>query len=151
MSDPRDTLELERFFPYRITHLATLVSRSLAKVYGARFGLAPAEWRVLAHLARSEEVSVREIHLAAELDKAKISRAVARLEAMGAVSKTPNRTDRRLVALSLTEKGRRLYEEIVPLALAFEDELLSSLSPTERRALDRIIGDLSERLSTGKA
>ncbi len=147
MSDPAETLELERFFPYRIARLASDVSNRLAAVYGQRAGLSPSEWRVIAHLAASARISVRDIHERADLDKAKISRAVSRLEALGLVAKTVNRADRRLVELALTRKGHRVYREIVPLARAFEESLLSALGAAERETLERAIDALSDRLN----
>lgn len=142
MSDRTTTLELEAFFPYRVAVLAAEVSRGLAAVYRERFGVQPAEWRILAHLAQSAGGSVREIHEHANLDKAKVSRAVERLVGRGLVEKSPNPADRRLVRVVLTRAGRSLYRRIVPHARAFERDLLSSLSRSDRAALDRIIEKL---------
>ena len=47
------------------------------------------------------------------------------------IAKQVNATDRRLVRLSLTRKGRRLYEQIGPLALDYERRFLSTLTPAE--------------------
>ncbi len=139
-------LVLERFFPYRVAVLAADVSKELSAVYRDRFGIRPAEWRVLAHLAAAGTGSVREIHRHANLDKAKVSRAVDRLAALGHVSKRPDTHDRRLVALRLTRKGRSVYERIVPHARAFEASLLGTLTKTERAVLDRAIDKLHAAL-----
>lgn len=139
-------LELERFFPYRVAVLAADVSKELSAVYRDRFGIRPAEWRVLAHLAAAGTGSVREIHRHANLDKAKVSRAVDRLAALGHVSKRPDARDRRLVALRLTPKGRGIYRRIVPHARAFEASLLDSLTRTERAVLDRAMDKLQAAL-----
>ena len=48
----------------------------------------------------------------------------------------------RLVALSLTEKGRALFAEIAPLALAFEQRFLEKLSPEEAATFRRLVGKL---------
>ena len=49
------------------------------------------------------------------MDKPKVSRAAARLEHAGLVRKRVDPRDRRLVSLSLTRKGERLFEEIAHL------------------------------------
>jgi len=143
---PLDKLDLAAFLPYRIAVLASRISRRLARVYERRFGISVAEWRVIAHLAHGERVSVRDIHERVSLDKPRVSRAVARLQAAGLVAKSPGRSDQRLVEISLTRKGWRLYGEIVPLARAYEEELLSALSAAERGALDRALEKLHLRL-----
>lgn len=136
--------ELDRFLPYRLNVLAARVSRGFAAHYRERFGLSVAEWRVLAHLSQSDAVSVRDLHLRADLEKSKASRAAARLEDAGLVAKKEGAEDRRLVSLSLTAKGKDLMSELIPLAEGYERDLLADLPAAERAALDRAIAKLME-------
>jgi DNA-binding MarR family transcriptional regulator len=53
-------------------------------------------------------------------------------------------SDGRVTRLSLSARGRAIYNEIVPLALALEEQFLAALAPRERAALDRLIGKLSQ-------
>jgi DNA-binding MarR family transcriptional regulator len=144
-------LDLDRFLPYLVNVLASRLSRELAGVYEARFGISIPEWRVIAHLSQNRNVSVREIHQRVDMDKAKVSRAAARLEAIGVIEKKVNGEDRRLVELRLTKKGRKMFEEIEPLALAYEREVLSALSQSERATFRAVVGKLlsSPRAQTG--
>lgn len=136
---PRMKFALDQFLPYRLSVLAGRVSREFADSYQPRFGLSIAEWRVLAHLSQSGSVSVRDIHRRADLEKSKASRAAARLEAAGLIRKSADPSDRRLVALTLTVKGREAMDELIPLGRAYEATLLARLSPEDRAALDRIL------------
>jgi DNA-binding MarR family transcriptional regulator len=142
MSPAAATLDLDQFLPYLVNILANRLSHELAGVYEARFGISIPEWRVIAHLSQHEDVSVREIHQRVDMDKAKVSRAASRLEAVGFIEKTENKGDRRLVALRLTKRGRRLFAEIEPLALAYERESVSTLSKSEEAALRAILNKL---------
>jgi DNA-binding MarR family transcriptional regulator len=142
MSPAAATLDLDQFLPYLVNVLANRLSHELAGVYEARFGISIPEWRVIAHLSQHEDVSVREIHQRVDMDKAKVSRAAARLEAVGFIEKSDNEGDRRLVSLRLTRRGRRLFGEIEPLALAYERESLSALSKSEEAALRAILNKL---------
>jgi DNA-binding MarR family transcriptional regulator len=143
---PGDKLDLAAFLPYRLAVLASRVSRRLSMVYQERFGISIAEWRVIAHLAHGERVSVRDIHDCVNLDKPRVSRAVMRLEAAGIVAKSASKADQRLVEISLTAKGWRLYGEIVSLARDYEQDLLSVLSAAERKSLERAFEKLHARL-----
>ena len=98
----------------------------------------------MAHLSQSDTVSVRELHLKADLEKSKASRAAARLEAAGLVVKKISETDRRLVELSLSAKGEEMMAQLRPLALSYEADVLGALSPEDRAQLDRLIGLLLE-------
>jgi DNA-binding MarR family transcriptional regulator len=134
--------DLDGFLPYRLAVAAQRVSAEFRAVYGPRHGLSVAEWRVMAHLSSAGPVSVREVFERVAMDKPKVSRASSRLEAAGLIEKRPDPRDRRLVALSLTEKGRAVMADLVPLARAFEADLLARLTPEERMVLDAILAKL---------
>lgn len=135
-------LELDRFTPYLVNRLASRLSDELAEVYAVRFGISIPEWRVIAHLSQHRNISVREIHALTAMDKSKVSRAVARLDGAGLVEKKVNGADRRLVELRLTRKGRQMFEQIDPLALAYERAALSALSPDEERQFRALVDKL---------
>ncbi len=136
--------DLDEFLPYRLAVAAQRVSAAFRAVYGPRHGLSVAEWRVMAHLANAGPVSVREVFARVAMDKPKVSRAASRLELAGLIEKRADPGDRRLVALSLTERGRAVMTDLVPLARAFEAGLLARLTPEERAALDAVLTKLVE-------
>lgn len=115
--------ELSRFLPYRMNVLSERLSQGLASQYRKEFGISVAEWRVLSHLSQSDQVSIRDIQQRVNLEKSKVSRAASRLENSGLVKKRVDANDRRLLQLSLTAKGRKLMEKIVPVALAYQSRL----------------------------
>lgn len=124
---PMTSFKLDNFLPYQLAVLSTRVSAKFSKQYQETYGISVSEWRVVAHLSQADSVSVREIHSRVDMDKPKVSRAASRLEAAGYVTKTINPNDRRLVELSLTQKGRHMIEEIGPIADTYEAELVDLL------------------------
>lgn len=127
---PLPAFDLEAFLPYRLAAAASHVSREFADLYREQFGLSLAEWRILAHLSQTKEVSIRDIYDRVDMDKSKVSRAATRLEQAGYVAKLENPSDRRLISLSLTEAGSDLTAKIIPLALSFQEKLLTRLGET---------------------
>lgn len=136
-------LELDRFLPYRLSVLSNRISAAIAGDYAERFDLTVTEWRVLAILGRAPGASASEVAERAAMDKVAVSRAVAKLLAAGRLKRSRHAADRRRSVLSLSARGRRIYQQIVPLALAHEQRLLGSLGARDRVALERIIGRLS--------
>lgn len=118
---------LDDFLPYQLAELSRRVSAGFSRHYRDRYGISVAEWRVLAHLSQQEAVSVREIHRRVGMDKPKVSRAATRLEAAGFITKVVNASDRRLVELSLTGKGKELIETLAPIASDYQERLMASL------------------------
>ena len=139
-----EEFELARFLPYRMAVAAERLSAGLAKRYRDEFGISVADWRVLVHVADAGTVSIREIHQRVNLEKSKASRAASRLEAAGYLSKEVNETDRRLLALTLTQKGEALMDKLLPLASAYQAQLDTVLAPyldALDQALDIMIKD----------
>ncbi len=142
------SFRLAGFLPYQLAVLSGRISRDFGRIYCDRFGITIPEWRVIANLSAGEALSVREIHARAEMDKAKVSRAVARLEGAGLVAKSADPRDRRLVALTLTEAGHALMARIEPLARAYEARVLDGLDPADATALragvERLLAQMQE-------
>ena len=138
------SFDLSAFLPYQLAVASSRISRAFSERYQREFGLTIPEWRVLAHLAQSDAVSVREIHERVDMDKSKVSRAAARLEQAGLIEKRENAEDRRLLDMRLTAKGRDLIARIVPIADAFQADLirkLGGLSPDFRVGLQKLFED----------
>ena len=134
--------DLSAFLPYQLAVVASRVSKGFAERYRAEFGLTIPEWRVLAHMAQFDAVSVREIQARVDMDKSKVSRAAARLEATGLIEKRGDPKDRRLLDMRLTDKGRDLMARITPIAETYQAELLARIgaqAPEFRAAVLRLL------------
>ena len=81
------------------------------------------------------------------MDKSRVSRALAQLQSKGYLARRADPEDNRASFLTLTRKGKTLYEKIVPLALTWEDGLLDILNAREQRDLRRLLSKLEHRLS----
>ena len=155
MPDSHDhaVLELERFLPYRLSVLSNRISQDIAALYGERFGLTVTEWRILAVLGRYPALSATEVAERTAMDKVAVSRAVGGLLASGRLRRRADGADRRRSRLRLSAAGYRVYDEIVPLALAYERQLLEGLDRDERAALRRLLErvEARERATRGDA
>lgn len=141
---PHAQLDLEHFLPYRLSVLANRVSGTLARAYSQRFGLTVTEWRIMAVLGRYPGLSANELAERTAMDKVAISRAVARLLESGDLLRSFDRADRRRSKLRLSKAGFAIYDQIVPLALAFERDLLADLKDVERDTLFTLLDRLDE-------
>lgn len=136
MASPFDTvLALETFLPYRLNRLADAVSREFQTIYKDRYGLTRPEWRTLATLGQNGVMTATAIGEHSSMHKTKVSRAVAELERRKWLTRVADGNDRRVGLLSLTRAGEKTYRELVPLAKAFEDNVMAKLGDKERAAL----------------
>ena len=138
-------LILEEFLPYRLAILSHTVSSLIARVYDKRFGLTIPEWRVIAIVGRFPGLSAVEVAERTMLDKVAVSRAVTKLIKAGRIDREFADADRRRSILTLSEDGRKVHDEIAPLALAMEDDLLHGLDEAQIDALNTVIDRLLVR------
>ena len=129
--------------PYRLSALTNRVSHAIARHYSRRFNLSIPEWRVMAVLGQSPGLSAREVAERTAMDKVQVSRAVQSLLAARRLTKVAHARDGRVAHLSLSARGRAIYNQVVPLALRLEEEFLSVLSAGERKAFDALLAKLS--------
>lgn len=143
----RPQLNLDTFLPYRLSVLSNRVSDAIARQYSERFNLSIPEWRIIAVLGQSPNLSAREVASRTAMDKVQVSRAVTSLVSAKRLTRTEDATDARITRLTLTAKGRAIYDEVAPLALHLESLLLSSLSTQERATLQDLMHKLDRQVS----
>ena len=141
----KSELILEDFLPYRLSILSNTVSSMIATAYNKRFGLSIPQWRVIAVLGRFPGLSAVEVAERTLMDKVAVSRAVTKLINTGRINRQFADADRRRSILHLSEEGRQVHDEIAPLALKFEEDLLHGLSEDEIQTLRVIMERLLAR------
>lgn len=140
-----EELILEKFLPYRLSILSNTVSTTIAHAYEKRFGLTIPEWRVIAILGRFPGLSAVEVAERTLMDKVAVSRAVTKLVKSGRIDRQFADADRRRSILNLSDEGRRVHDDIAPLALKFERDLLQGLDEDETEQLNGIMDRLLAR------
>lgn len=141
----RRALRLADYLPYRLSVASNEVSRLIADSYEERFGLKIAEWRVLAVLAEFDAHSHSEIVAKTAMDKVSVSRAVQSLANRGLVRRSLNSKDGRSQIATLTAAGTKLFQQIAPLARAYEAKLLDGFSLSDIERLKTLLTRLEER------
>ena len=130
-----ESFELGNFFPYLVRIYYRAVSEAVAKVYSKKFNLTVPEWRTMAVLGPGRALSASEIVARSSMDKVNVSRAIKGLQAHGLLKRDIDGDDKRRVVLRLTQKGREVFDSLVPLVKQTEEACLKGLSETERAQL----------------
>ena len=140
-------LDLFKFVPFRLNRLSAEVSQALSSEYQERYKLDIPEWRVLATLGfRNEACTAQYISHCTRTHKSTISRAVMSLMQRHLVERVENADDRREFSLRMTDKGKTLYEELIPRLLRKEQGIMACLSAQERKDFARLLGKMEESL-----
>jgi DNA-binding MarR family transcriptional regulator len=117
-----------------------------------RYGLSRASWDVLASLRRTGapyELSPTALYRGLMRSSGAMTNRLHRLEQAGLVERRPDPRDGRGVVVRLTERGRRLVDEVAPEHMENERRLLAALSAQERERLEAILRRLLLELEAG--
>jgi DNA-binding MarR family transcriptional regulator len=119
-----------------------LVTRCAEKRLKAK-GITLPQFEVLAQLGSLEGCCTQEVLCDKLLvTKGNVSLLVSRLVEDGLVSRTPDPEDRRCNRVALTEKGRTLYQELVPDHEACLEEMFAGLHEKEQGSLEGLLAKL---------
>jgi DNA-binding MarR family transcriptional regulator len=143
-------LQLDRFIPYGLSVLSARITSRLAREYHKAVALPLPEARVMTVLGSFRPVSSNAVVQHTSMDKATVSRAVARLIKLGLVTRKPNAKDRRLLVLDFTPTGQRAYARLAELALRWEAWFTATISPRERKQFIGTLARLAARLDAAK-
>jgi DNA-binding MarR family transcriptional regulator len=147
MAKAAQKLTLAEFLPYQLSITSNAVSDLIARAYRGRFALKVPEWRLMAVLGERASATQRQLCEATAMDKVTVNRASKALEDRGLIGRAPNAADGRSHHLALTDTGRELYDQIVPLALSVEAELEKILGSGEAKALENMLAQLRARVA----
>lgn len=138
-SDSETQFQLGNFFPYLVRIYYSAVSNAISSAYTGRYGLGVSEWRVMGVLGPYQSISASEIVFRSSLDKVAVSRAIKALQGKGYLKRDIDGDDKRRAVVRLTDEGRRVFGEIVPLVEELSEKCLEGLSSEERDLLNSLM------------
>lgn len=122
-------------FACRFTYLALRYNGPLYGWVERTYGLLRPECAVIHALGLSNKATARDIGASSGFPKNTLSRAIHNLERCGYVRRERQSGDRRSFLLSLTARGRSIFDESLPRFVGLQEEMLKPLSAGERETL----------------
>ncbi|MCC9196456.1 MarR family transcriptional regulator [Arthrobacter sp. zg-Y820] len=128
------------FSLYTASRAATAVYRPLLD----QLGLTYPQYLVMTVLWENDGASVRDLGRSLELDSGTLSPLLKRLEAAGWVRRNRSAADERRVEVHLTDEGRALQEQALPLPQRIAEA--AGLEPEELQALQETLAKVTGAL-----
>jgi DNA-binding MarR family transcriptional regulator len=130
---------LDGFLLYHLSVVSNLSSRVLSDHLDREVGLSIPEWRVILIIGKIPGLSTDQVAARTTMDKTKVSRAIARLGALGYIDRQISASDRRQNRLEITPAGIPIFERCLVVASNVQTEVLRSLTAAEEKAFLAIL------------
>ena len=124
---------LDGFLLYHLSVVSNLSSRVLSDHLDREVGLSIPEWRVILIIGKIPGLSTDQVAARTTMDKTKVSRAIARLAALGYIDRQISDSDLRQNRLEITPSGTSVFERCLVVANNVQSEVLRSLTAAEEK------------------
>jgi DNA-binding MarR family transcriptional regulator len=125
-----DSLDMAGHLIRRLHQQSTLVF--VQRTQEAGFDLTPIQFAALDAISNQPGTDQATVAEMIAYDRATIGGVIERLEQKGWVRRVVSERDRRARELSLTPDGQRILKALVPVVRGLQDDILLSLSETDR-------------------
>lgn len=109
-------------------------------------GLHPREFLLLRFISAAEGRSQQALASLLAVPPSRMVALVDHLEELGLIERRPDPHDRRVRALHLTDRGRKVHQRAIAVAIEHEQSLCSGLSESEREQLIDLLHKLQPEL-----
>jgi MarR family transcriptional regulator, organic hydroperoxide resistance regulator len=137
-----------------VGYLVRQTHRAFTRALQARIaphGVSIGMWFFLRALWQEDGISQRELSQRVGMMEPTTASALNNMERKGFVRRVRNRSDRRIVNVFLTERGRALRRELLPLAAEVNEAALRGLAVGEVAQLRALLGKIQARLDADMA
>jgi MarR family transcriptional regulator for hemolysin len=129
-----------------VAHTGRLLQRAFDETLTSAGGSLPT-WLILMTLKRGDHPRQSDIAAAIGIEGATLTHHLHRMERDGLVSRYREPTNRRNQVVTLTPKGRRLFEKLLATVIAFDERLRQGLTTREVTKLGELLGRLRTNIS----
>lgn len=111
-----------------------------------QYDVTPEQFSVLSVLIENEELYQRQISALTLKDRANVSRIVSILENKGYISKTESVSGRKTFKISITDEGRKVYEQVKPTILKIWSYTCKDIPGKKVDAFFEILSEIKKNL-----
>lgn len=126
-------------------YLVNRLARSMAGQLAERMrpaGIGIGQWAVLLFLWARDGLSQAELARVVAIEPPTMVRTIDRMVRDGLVTRVADAADGRISRIHLTDRGRALRDELVPMAMAVNEATLARLTERERATFQRLLSKL---------
>ncbi len=146
-TDGKPLYRLTSAFPYLLNRVGVRMGELFSRRIVA-YGVTLPMYRVMAALWETPDQRLGDLAAMTSIELSTLSRLVGTMKRKGLVSRTRLKDNARTVAINLTARGSALVEELIPIAIHYEDVAVRNFSPKEIAELKATLGKIYGNLDS---
>ena len=146
-TDDKPLYRLTHAFPYLLNRVGVRMGELFSRRIVA-YGVTLPMYRVMAALWETPDQRLGDLAAMTSIELSTLSRLIGTMKRKGLVSRTRLKDNARTVAINLTAKGATLVEELMPIAIHYEDVAVRNFSPKEIAELKATLGKIYGNLDS---
>lgn len=132
-----------------IGFLINNTGRSLTRLLTSQFShldVTPEQWSVLKRLEEEDGITLKELSKRVGKDQANVTRISDLLERKGYLLRKPNPEDKRSSLVCLTDAGRAITNQLIPIDESVHEMALKGISEQEIQCLKQLLARIRENV-----
>lgn len=116
--------------------------KRITEAFGQRLqgsGITRIQWIALYYIQDHEKISQRQLAHLMNISDSSAGRLLDRLQRDGHVTRVPSKKDRRVTLIELTEEGKEVIEELLPIGTEFQDKLMAGIEERELEIFQSVL------------
>lgn len=112
----------------------------------SKFEITPEQFSVLTALYENDGLYQRQLSTITLKDRPNISRIISILEDVGYITKTPDVSGRKIIKISITDKGKEIYEQVLPRILQVWEDTVEGISDKDLEVFHDVLIKIKQNL-----
>jgi DNA-binding MarR family transcriptional regulator len=134
----RQSLLLTEYPLYYMSHVVAESQRNIQEAI-RHLKITPSHWRVIFLLHDYGKLTISEISEQSLIEPSTLSRLLKSLEKRELIDRVRDDQDQRYTKIHLTDKGQKIYQDIIPVVSRQLEFTLQDLSEADKKSLLRIL------------
>jgi len=147
MPEPKALYRLSNSFPYLLNRVGVRMGELFSRRI-ASYDVTLPMYRVMAALWENGDQRLSDLSTVTTTEISTLSRLVGEMKRKGLVTRSRLEDNGRTVAINLTAKGKLLLEELMPIAVHFEEVAVSNYSEAEVSRLKIVFREIYQSLGS---
>ena len=138
-------LKLDNYIGFFINNTARKFAQ-FAVIFFKPYDITPEQAGVIRRLGEQEGITQKDLSILMTKDQTNITRILSQLERKGLIKRNQSEEDRRRFLTFLTDKGKRLNENIIPAEEEIMNIALSGITEERKVLFKEIVNEIVENI-----